>query len=129
MKYSIRNAAGIAGAVALLVAAAAWAEPQVHAPTSANAALLTQPSKDDPHVKQLYEVLKAAHQPGAKVDREKASQQVRAIARDYAVKTGADPAAAEEHVMELVHNIMLKATPESFASLDAFWTTLHSTQQ
>jgi hypothetical protein len=32
-------------------------------------------------------------------------------------------------VMELVHNIMLKATPESFASLDAFWTTLHSTQQ
>jgi hypothetical protein len=129
MKYSIRNAAGIAGAAALLVAAAAWAEPQVHTPTPATTAQISPPAKDDPHVKQLYDVLKAAHQPGANVDREKASQQVRAIARDYAAKTGADPAAAEEHVMQIVHDIMLKATPESFATLDAFWATMHASQR
>jgi hypothetical protein len=127
MKHSMRLAAVISVSAALGVTAMAWAD-QVHGAPAAKAVHLAPPAKDDVHVKQLYELMKAAHAPGAHPDHAQMQADVKAIARAHAVEVGQDADAMEAHVMQVAHAAMMAATghPEKMASLDGFWDLLHS---
>lgn len=125
MRHTMKLAAAISVGVALSVTAMAWA--QVHGAPKAGHAQLAAPAKDDVHVKQLHELMKAAHAPGAHVDHAKMQADVKSIIRAHADETGADPAAMEGHVMQVLHTAMMAAQkhPEKMATLDGFWELLH----
>jgi hypothetical protein len=127
MKHTMRRALAISAAVALGVTAMAWAD-QVHGAPSATAVRLTPPAKDDVHVKQLYELMKAAHAPGAYPDHAKMQADVKAIARAHAIKSGQDPDVMEGHIIQVAHDAMMAAhrQPEKMATLEGFWELLHS---
>jgi hypothetical protein len=127
MKHTIKRAAAISAAVALGVTAMAWAD-QVHGAPKVGHAQVAAPAKDDVHVKQLYELMKAAHAPGAHPDHAKMQADVKAIARAHAVESGQDADAMEGHVMQVLHAAMTAAQkqPEKMATLDGFWELLHS---
>jgi hypothetical protein len=119
----------MAGAAALAVAGghcqAHGQTPHAHPQAGAHAAL-SAPDRSDPHVAQLYTLLKAAHAPGA--DHAALTAQLNAIADAHAAEVHGDPAEMRTHVMQVAHNAMMAAQrdPHVMDTVDTFYAALHA---
>jgi hypothetical protein len=115
----------VALAAASLVMASAVAEPQhgtapkAASQTGEKAAPL---DRADPHVAQLFNLLRQARGQGDKMDMGKLQAALKDVGRAHAIEYEIDPAASEEMIMQTAHNAWAaaQAHPENLNSLDAF---------
>lgn len=128
IKQSLGAGAAIALVSAFVVAAIAWADPQ-HSPPANKA---TAPAESgeaaapldraDPHVAQLFNILRRARADGDKIDMARLQEKVRDVGRAHAIEYGIDEAASEEMILQTAHKAWMAAMqhPENLASLEAF---------
>ncbi|HEV7693990.1 MAG TPA: hypothetical protein VGO52_24365 [Hyphomonadaceae bacterium] len=76
----------------------------------------------DPHVAQLFNLLRQARGQGDKVDMAKLQAALADVGRAHAIEYEIDQAASEEMIMQTAHNAWMaaQAHPENLNSLDAF---------
>jgi hypothetical protein len=113
-------------AVAGLVMGSAAAEPQhgtaPKAPVAQTGEKAAPLDRADPHVAQLFNLLRQARGQGDKMDMGKLQAALKDVARAHAIEYEIDPAASEEMIMQTAHNAWAaaQAHPENLNSLDAF---------
>jgi hypothetical protein len=76
----------------------------------------------DPHVAQLFNILRVARAQGDKLDMVKLEASLRDVGRAHAIEYEIDQAASEKMILQTAHNAWMAAVqnPASLASLDAF---------
>ena len=127
MKIVVAAALAAAG----LVMGSAVAEPQHGTPPKAPAAQTGDSQvqngaapldRADPHVAQLFNLLRQARGQGDKVDMGKLQAALKDVGRAHAIEYEIDQAASEEMIMQTAHNAWMaaQAHPENLNSLDAF---------
>jgi hypothetical protein len=76
----------------------------------------------DPHVAQLFNLLRQARGQGDKMDMGKLQAALKDVGRAHAIEYEIDPAASEEMILQTAHKAWMAAQehPENLNSLDAF---------
>jgi hypothetical protein len=97
--------------------------------TPAAHATMSAPDKSDSHVAELYNLMKVAHAPNAPpLAHAVLLDKVKAISAAHAKEAGADPAAMEPHLMQVLQNVMMASQkdPHVLDSLDTFDAAMHA---
>jgi len=116
--------AAVLAATGLMVGAAV-AEPQHGTAPKAGRVVGDKAApldRADPHVAQLFNLLRQARGQGDKLDMAKLQAALKDVGRAHAIEYEIDQAASEEMIMQTAHNAWMAAQghPENLNSLDAF---------
>jgi hypothetical protein len=79
-------------------------------------------NRADPHVAQLFNILRRARAEGDKLDMAKLRATLKDVARAHAIEYEIDPAASEKMIEQTAHKAWMAAQqhPENLNSLEAF---------
>jgi hypothetical protein len=83
-------------------------------------------NRADPHVAQLFNILRRARAEGDKLDMTKLQASLKDVGRAHAIEYEIDPAASEQMIMATAHKAWMAAQqhPENLNSLEAFNTSI-----
>ena len=95
-------------------------------PGAATASQAAPLDRADPHVAQLFNILRNARAQGPALDMARLQAKLRDVARAHAIEYEIDPAASEQMIMMTAHNAWAaaQAHPENLESLDDFNTSI-----